>query len=406
MKTGAISKKSLRNASKVVLVWIAWSAVLGAIGVGGLLVYKRMSTSISEPLPVSLIEANKGTVEDIINESGIVELGAQQSLEASVEGAVAQVSVEAGDLVKAGQQLILLEGSQQQNSWNEYQLQLQEAELDIESSRQKVEQEREALAVVQKKLQADRKLFEKGFISQDELQSQIDTVSNARATLAEAKQAVHRAKLQLQLLQLQGREIQKQLQQNVVVAPGDSKVLEVSVQKGDVVERGDTLLTIGNPQQEIVKLELSLLNARKVQLGLPARISTIGTLAETFTGKVESLSLIAKREEIDNQTTVSAVVKLDRPSDKLIPGSQVSVDIILEQHQDVVVLPTQSIQRTEAGTFVWLQNKEGKAQKQPVTLGMEGITTIAVESGLQPGDRVILPSENSPLKPGMEVKQN
>ncbi len=397
-------KKSPRNAWKVARAWIAWSAVLGAVSFGGLLLYNRMLTSISEPLPVNLIEVNKGTVEDIINESGIVELGEQQPLKASVEGAVAKVLVKVGDSLEAGQQLVLLEGSQQQNSWNEYQLKLQEANLDIESSHQKVAKEKEALVVVQKKLQADQKLFERGFISQEELQNQTDRVTNAQATLGEAEQAVRRAMLRLQLLELQGQELQGQLHQNVVVAPGDSKVLEVTVQRGDVVERGDTLLTIGNPQQELVKLELSILNARKVQLGLPVRINVIGTASETFTGRVKSLSLIAKRAATGNQATVSAIVELDNPSGKLIPGSQVSVDIILEQYQDVVILPTQTIQRTAAGTFVWLQDREGKAQKQPVTLGMEGITTMAVESGLKPGDRVILPLENSPLKPGMAVK--
>lgn len=401
-----MTKKSPRNAWKVVRAWIAWSSVLGAVGFGGLLLYNRMLTSISEPLPVRLIEVKKGTVEDIINESGIVELGEQQPLKASVEGTVAKVLVKVGDLLEAGQQLVLLEGSQQQNSLNEYQLKLQEANLDIESSRQKVAKEKEALVVVQKKLQADQKLFERGFISQDEFQNQTDRVTNAQATLAEAEQAVRRAILRLQLLELQGQELEEQLHQNVVVAPGDSKVLEVTVQRGDVVERGDTLLTIGNPQEELVKLELSILNARKVQLGLPVRISVIGTASETFTGRVKSLSLIAKRAVSGNQATVSAIVELDNPSGKLIPGSQVSVDIILEQYQDVVILPTQTIQRTEAGAFVWLQDQEGKAQKQPVTLGMEGITTMAVESGLQPGDRVILPLENSPLKPGMAVKQS
>ena len=399
-----MAKKSSGNVWKVVRAWIAWLSVLGGVSFGGLLLYNRVLTSISEPLPVRLIEVTKGTVEDIINESGIVELGEQQPLKAAVEGTVAQVLVKVGDRLEADQQLVILEGSQQQNSWNEYQLRLQEANLDIESSRQKVVKETAALVVVQKKLGADQKLFGRGFISQDELQNQIDRVTNAQATLAEAKQAVRRGMLRLQLLELQGQELQQQLHHNVVIAPGDSKVLEVAVQRGDVVERGDTLLTIGNPQSELVKLELSILNARKVQLGLPVRISVIGSAPETFRGRVKSLSLIAKRAVTGNQATVSAIVELDNPSGKLIPGSQVTVDIILEQYQDVVILPTQTIQRTKAGAFVWLQDQEGKAQKQPVNLGMEGITTMAVESGLQPGDRVIVPPENSPLEPGMAVQ--
>ncbi len=92
-------KKSPRNVSKVARAWIAGLAVLGGVSFGGLLLYNRVLTSISEPLPVRLIEVNKGTVEDIINESGIVELGEQQPLKASVEGTVAKRLSEKSNLL-------------------------------------------------------------------------------------------------------------------------------------------------------------------------------------------------------------------------------------------------------------------------------------------------------------------
>lgn len=399
-----MENKTSRNFSKIALTWIAWLAVIGGVGFGGWRLSHRVLNSSTRPVSVRFIKANKGTVEDIINESGIIELGEQQLLKAPVEGTVTQIYTKLGAYVKENQELILLKDAQQQNSLSEYQLKLQELNLDLESKQQRVAKEQGALAVVQKKLQADETLFARGFISENELQTQRDKVTNSQATLAEAEQAVRRAMLQLELLQLQGTQLQKQINQNLVVAPGNGKILEVKVQKGNVVERGDPLLTIGNPQQELVRLELSILNASKVKLGLPARISIIGISPEIFTGQVRSLSLIAKKTGSQNQATVSAIVELDNPSGKLIPGSQVSVDIILERYQDVIILPTQAIQRNGTVAFVWVQDEQGKAQQQPITIGMEGINTIAVESGLNTGAQVIVPLENLTLKPGMTVQ--
>ena len=404
MKTTSIEKKTTRKFPKIALTWLAWLAIIGGLGFGGWLLSKRMLNTIAKPLAVQLIEVNKGTVEDIINESGIIELGGQQLLRAPVEGTIAQVYTKIGAYVQENQQLVLLEDAQQQNSLSEYQLKLQELNLDLESKEQKVAKEKAALAVVQKKLLADQKLFERGFISENELQSQRDRLTNSQANLAEAEQGVRRTMLQLELLQLQGQQLEKQINQNLVLAPANGKILEVKAQKGNVVERGDPLLTIGNPQQELIKLELSILNARKIQIGLPARISVIGSAPEIFTGRVKSLSLIAKKATSQNQATVSAIVELDNPSGKLIPGSQVSVDIILEQYQDVVILPTQAIRRNGEGAFVWVQDEQGNSQRQFIAIGMEGISTVAVESGLQSGDLVILPQENLILKPGMPVE--
>lgn len=185
-------------------------------------------------------------------------------------------------------------------------------------------------------------------------------------------------------------------------------MLEVKIKRGDVVELGDDLLLIGDPTKEIVKLELSTLNARRVELNLPVRVNTIGVNAESFTGKIISLALIADRSsnsiiDSQSQTTVSAVVELDYPSGKLIPGSQVSVDIILEQQKDVIVLPTLAVQRIGSETFVWILDSQGNAYKQPVSLGLEGITTVEITSGLQANDLIIQPLGETTLEPGMAI---
>lgn len=394
--------------SKFYTPWINWLALLGIIIYGSWLFYNSRNTITNESIAVVPINVNKGTVEEIINESGVVELGGQQTLQAPGDGIVAEVLVSAGSRFYEGENLVLLQDPKRKTSTIQHQLKIQQIQIDLGASRQKLTDAKSDFAVAQEKLEADETLFTRGFISEQELQNQRGTTRKARSSILQAERELQKLNLQLQELKFKGQELEEELQKNLVVAPTKGKVLEVKIKRGDVVELGDDLLLIGDPTREIVKLELSTLNASRVQINQPVRVNTIGVSAESFTGKIRSLALIADRSQSiigsQNQTTVSAVVELDYPSGKLIPGSQVSVDIILEQQKDVVVLPTQAVQRIGAETFVWIRDSQGNARKQPVTLGLEGITTVEITSGLQANDRIIQPLGETTLEPGMPIK--
>ena len=104
-----------------------------------------------------------------------------------------------------------------------------------------------------------------------------------------------------------------------------------------------------------------------------------------------------------SQPTVPATVQLDSPNHTLIPGSRVNVEIVLEQRQNVVVLNTEAIQRSESHPFVWIRDSHNKAEKRDVNVGLEGLVTVEVASGLRAGEQVILPIGESQLKPGIPV---
>ena len=212
---------------------------------------------------------------------------------------------------------------------------------------------------------------------------------------------------QLQLSQLDYQETQEKLLNSIVTATIDGKILDMKVKKGSVVKVGDELLTLGDPSQELVKLNLSILNATKVKPNQLARINVIGLDDRGFRGRVETVSPQATTGGTGGNSsgvaTVSATVLLDEPSGILIPGSQVSVEIVLQQQEDVVTLPVQAIQRLGKKSFVWVKDNQGLAQKRDVTLGLEGFSTVEVTSGLNPGEEVLLPLPDSPLQPGMPV---
>ncbi|MGB7443393.1 MAG: efflux RND transporter periplasmic adaptor subunit [Coleofasciculaceae cyanobacterium] len=325
---------------------------------------------------------------------------------------------------------------------------IQKQELTIERSQEKVAEAKEKLEAEQQELEELEKLAERGFIPANELRSQQEQIRSAESGLREAESNISAAvlelenikqqrqnsetelsnkilstqaelreaqltvgndKRELQRLRLDLQKTQQQVKNNVVTAPIDGQILDILVKNGDGVTRGKELITLGDPEQELVSLRLSTLNAAQVEPNQEARVSIIGPDSQVYEGRVDSLSPQAntstsgeggQQSSQAGQATVPATVRLLQPTETLIPGSRVNVEIVLEQRQDVVAIDTEVIQRSAPEPFVWIPNLEGKAQKQPVTLGLEGLTTVEVTSGLQEGDQVAIPPPQTPLQPG------
>jgi HlyD family secretion protein len=353
-----------------------------------------------------------------------------QKQKLTIENNVQKIS-EAAEKLKIAQQALNEFVSQQ----NPQLLELEKRELTLANNRKKAVETAESLAAAERKLRELQALLQKGFIAGNEVRSQEDLVRNAQATLREAKFTVSSDIVDIQSLQLQrqqkkqeleaqlnpaaselrqaeielsrnNRELQRVeleykekeqgLKRNIVPAPITGKILNINVKTGDGVKLGDSLLTAGNPEEELVKLQLSTLNASRVQPNQLARISVIGPNPKQFLGRVEKLSLQAVPSEGQgnnrgqSSSAVPATVKLDTPSNTLIPGSQVNIEIVLKQRQNVVILDTEAVARSESKPFVWVRDSQGKAQKRLVTIGLEGLTQVEIISGLRAGDKVAI----------------
>lgn len=282
---------------------------------------------------------------------------------------------------------------EQKNQVLDIQSQLQDAKLAVDT----------AVVDLQKlKMQRQSK--------QRSLQEEVQT---ARFQLQEAELAVNRNIRELERLTVELKQIEQQMENNIVKATVNGVVLGIKVEPGDVVQLGNPLLILGDPTRQIVKIKLAPVDAKRVSVNQIAEITVIGAKAEQFTGRVQNISKLAESElaegntaNNDSQAMVTAIIKLDRPSQKIIPGSMVDVEIIVDQRRDVVVLERDIVQNSGSGFFVWIQDSQGKAQKKPVTLGLEGLTTVEIKSGLKPGDRVVLPSSSSSLEPGQSIVPN
>ena len=335
---------------------------------------------------------------------------------------------------------------------------IEKQELDLAESKQQIEEAKKELQDAREKLQADEQLFARGFIPEDQFQDQKKRVRRAEldlqnsrsrirknnislaqlrselqqlqqqiaagvsqpqkqvrqakkqvieteGKLQQAEDEVEQARIELQKLQLERQKIREEADQNLITAPINGVILELMVEEGEIIKKGSSLLTIGDPSEEIVKFELSIIDAPKVKPNQLALVSVIGPENQVFTGQVKEVSLVAKNRTgaSQNQGTVSATVKLDRPSG-VIPGSLVNIDVILDRRENVVVLDSESIQESGATTFVWMMDRDNRLTQQAVTVGLEDLLNTEIISGVQPGDEVVLPPLEGKLESGDLVK--
>ncbi len=472
--------------------WLILSAIISMATLGGIYYYFSRNNNITNPIAVKVMVLEKDTVENVINDTGIVQLGEQQILKSPLEGGIVeQVLVQTGDNIRSNQLLLILRDARRQMALSQQPLEIEKQRVKIDRSQKqeleasqqlnsakqelqslksteaKINQEELQLFRNQEKIQEFtqlintaklelndfKKLQEQGAIPvrevrtkeeqilnlqsqqkdaqvavktnrlvikqlKTELQSQkqelSDAIFQAQAQLQDIKLSTNQERLELKRLQLELKTIEEESKTPLIQSTINGRILDISIKVGDVTKLGDPLLTIGEPSMELVKVELSPLEAKGIEIDQTARVTTIGANSQTFNGKVKQIADLAIASDSSGETntnkinnsspaTVTVTVKLDQLNGNLIPGSQVDVKFLIDQRQDVVTLNREIIQSSGKETFVWIKNQKDQVEKRQVTLGLEGLTSVEVRSGLSFGEQVILPSSELKLKPGIPI---
>jgi membrane fusion protein, multidrug efflux system len=116
------------------------------------------------------------------------------------------------------------------------------------------------------------------------------------------------------------------------------------------------------------------------------------------TGKVSALN-----SQIDPTTgTVKLRADFDNLDDKLFPNQFVNARLLLKTLRGVVTVPSNAVQRGAPGTFVYLVGADDTVSARTVSLGPLDGDQYAVNSGLSPGDRVIVDGADR-LRDGAKV---
>jgi multidrug efflux system membrane fusion protein len=181
------------------------------------------------------------------------------------------------------------------------------------------------------------------------------------------------------------------LDYTTVLSPLDGRTGIRLVDEGNLVRASDAGIVVIN---EIRPINV-LFTLPQQQLGQVNSAKAAGTVT------VEALDADGRTaldrgtlEVVDNQvdqTTGTVRMKAEFPnaSLQLWPGQFVNVRILIQTLQQVVVIPTQAVQRGPAGAFAYIVQEDQRVGLRPVTLTLQNETQAVVAKGIEGGEQVV-----------------
>jgi HlyD family secretion protein len=288
--------------------WLLWSGFLGIMVVAGWLVYEKYMDKPPQPVAVRVLPVKTSTVETTVTESGTVELGRQITLKSPKDVTVEQVKVKEGDRVSARQSLIILRDRAIVESHQDQIVANAKMQLDLDRAREKIAEAEKTLQARETRYRETQNLLNKGFISRTDAQIDLDNLEQARSALEDTLVEEQKAQLDVDNGTRKLAALEKQLSDRLVTSPINAIVLKINVRNGDGIKTEGNLITLGDPSQEIIKLQLTTLSALKVSINQVARVSIIGPNSQVFTGRVISLSPQASVASQDSTSSESTSV--------------------------------------------------------------------------------------------------
>jgi HlyD family secretion protein len=344
-----------------------------------------------KPVAVVLTEVGRGTVEATIanTRAGTVEACQRTKLSTIAGGRIEVLAVKEGDRVKKGQLLMQLWHADQQ-------AEVRLAQAQLESARKRVVEACTVADSAVREAERRRDLFKQGFISESAYDAARVEADARSAACATARTDIAQAQARIDVARVaQGR--------TVLVAPFDGTVAKIVGEVGeystpsppgvatppaiDLID--DSCLYVEAPMDEV--------DAPKIRVGQPVRITLDALPRQSFPGKVKRVAPYVTAVE-KQARTVDIEATFDDPASAgpLLVGYSADVEIILEVRKDALRVPTSAL--LEGGRVLVLAG--GKLAERKVKLGLANWEYTEIVDGLAAGDRIVTSLEREGVKAG------
>ena len=378
---GSVSERPRRSRLRPLL----WLLLIVAIIGGAVWYLPRPETqprngrpASGAAIPVGVASVEKGDMPVTLSQLGTVIPLAMVTVKTQISGYLMQVAFHEGQMVNKGDFLAQIDP-------RPYQVALEQAEAQLAK-------DQALLKNARLDLQRYDTLVAQNSIAKQTRDTQVPLVAQYEATVKADQALIDAQKLNLTYCR--------------IVSPVTARVGLRQVDSGNYVQMSDTngivVVTLLQPISVIFTLpEDNLPQVMK-------RVRTGAILSVTANDRIGATELAqGKLDTVDNQIdTTTGTVKLraifDNNEQNLFPNQFVNVKLLVNTLHDVDIVANSAIQRGAPGTFVYVIKPDHTVSVQKVKLGPTDDQWIAILSGLQPGENVVVDGSDR-LRDGAKV---
>jgi HlyD family secretion protein len=263
-----------------------------------------------QPVTIGDIEQNV-TANGTINPVSLVNVGTQ------VSGRVKKIYADYNDQVKKGQVLLELEDEL--------------FKAQIAASLGNVKNNEASLELAKANEMRMRSLFEKEYVSKQELDQSVQALKSAEAQLSTTRAQLKRD--------------QTNYSYSIIKSPVSGVVVDRVVDVGQTVAASLQTPTLFKIAQDLSKMQIDTSFAEadigRIQVGQVAKFNVDAFPNTNFEGVVKQIRL--NPTNTANVVTYNIVVSVDNPDQKLLPGMTAYVNINFAKHENVLLVPNAAL---------------------------------------------------------------
>lgn len=330
-----------------------------------------------------------GPLVQVVVATGRVISSSRVQVGSEVTGTVTERRVKEGDVVKAGDVLVVLRADDLVARERQAEAALRELQASTRPQTAASLRQAEAqLAQAGRQRQRRADLFARQLISREVLEQAEESETVARAAADRARLAANAASpgsTAEQQLREQLAAARAQRAKAVVRAGTAGTVLTRNAEPGDLVQPGRVLFEIARGGDTEIEVPVDEKNLAALSLGQVAQCIADAWPDSPFTATVNYIA-----PGVDAaRGTVIVRLRVDPPPDYLRQDMTVTVNIETGRRDSALAVPNDALLQQQDGSHAVLAVRDGRLRRVPVRLGLTSLALSEVVEGIAAGDEVL-----------------
>jgi multidrug efflux system membrane fusion protein len=323
---------------------------------------KQKPTDEKVPVTVAMAQAKDVPVQ--IRAIGNVQPLSTVAVRALAGGQLIAISFKEGDEVHKGQLLFTIDRRPYEAALAQAQASLARDEANLHNA------EAEATRY------AD--LIKKDYVTHEDYDRFVSAATAARAVSAADRAAIQNAQLELSYCEIR--------------SPMDGRTGALMAHVGNIIKANDTAALVVINQVRPVSVQFSVPEAQLGSLrsrmdagNVPVEVSPQAGGAPIAKGRLSFVD-----NAVDSTTgTITLKGQFDNRDSALWPGQYVNVAVTLSTRPNAVVIPSQAVQTSQKGQYVYVVKEGDAVEMRPITVFQTLDQQTIIEKGVSAGETVV-----------------